>query len=331
MKRFFFFIVVSATLALAACSAGRQAQSIEPVPPSVESDVKNTGDGFAVVGGPGIAVGADSAGMPAEMPAPSTGAYAPEGQVAQDATIANTAGDRLVIKNASLSIIVDNPSETVDTISKMAEAMGGFVVSLNTYNTTYGPNAEVAQQANMTIRVPSDRLTEALDKIKSMAVEVNNETVSGQDVTSEYTDLQSRLRNLEAAERQLQSIMEEATKTEDVLVVYQQLTYTREQIEVIKGQMKYYEQSATFSAITLDVIPNVVTQPIEVGGWHPEGAAKEAIEDTARFLQNASDGLIYFGIAYLPFLLLFGLPVLLVGRWGWKKVAKMIAPKPTAN
>jgi hypothetical protein len=167
-----------------------------------------------------------------------------------------------------------------------------------------------------------------------MAVDVNNESVSGQDVTSEYTDLKSRLTNLEAAERQLQSIMEEATKTEDVLSVYNQLVYTREQIEVIKGQMKYYEESAAMSAITLDIIPNVATQPIEVGGWHPEGAAKQAIEDTIRFAQNATDALIYFAIARLPFLLIVGIPALLVGRWAWKRATKNSvkpAPAPTGT
>src|SRR3972149_2464907 len=131
----------------------------------------------------------------------------------------------------------------------------------------------------MTIRVPSAKLNDALKQIKEMSVEVTSESISGQDVTSEYVDLKSRLRNLEAAEKQLQSIMAEATKTEDVLAVYNQLVYTREQIEVIKGQMKYYEASAALSAITLDIIPNIVTKPIEIGGWHPEGTAKQAIED----------------------------------------------------
>jgi Domain of unknown function (DUF4349) len=238
------------------------------------------------------------------------------------------ATDRLVIKNATLSVVVNDAAATVERITQLAEGMGGFVVSLNTYKSAFGPNAEMAEQASMTIRVPSEKLTEALKQIKGMAVEVNNEAISGQDVTSEYTDLKSRLTNLESAERQLQSIMEEATKTEDVLTVYNQLVYTREQIEVIKGQMKYYEESAAMSAITLDIIPNVAVQPIEVGGWQPEGVAKKAIEDTIRFLQTATDGLIYFAIARLPFLLIIGIPGLIIGRWAWKRAAKSTA-KPT--
>ena len=56
--------------------------------------------------------------------------------------------------------------------------------------------------------------------------------------TAEYTDLQSRLRNLEAAEAQLVNIMDGATKTEDVLSVFNQLVYIREQIQKVFAQFQ---------------------------------------------------------------------------------------------
>lgn len=326
MKRALTSVLILSALTLAACAS----QALAPENPADGSLVRSSTEGYAVVGeAPSVAVApqappAGSGGGDAETGADNLGlGLAP----AQDAANSQTADDRLVIKNANLSIVVDNPATTVEAISQLAESMGGFVVSLNTYETYVGPESTLAQQANMTFRVPSDKLNEALGQIKGMAVEVKSENVSGQDVTSEYTDLKSRLTNLEAAEKQLQSIMAEATKTQDVLTVYNELVRVREQIEVIKGQMKYYEQSASFSAITLDIAPNVVTQPIEVGGWHPEGAAKQAIEDTVRFLQNVTDGLIYFSIARLPFLIVLGVPALLVGRWAWRRMKKN-APKP---
>ncbi len=313
-------LVIAVTL-LAAC-VPQNAQRENDVDMQYAPDT-GSADFYGVGGGGAMP---EVAYAPPAEPAPSVvtdgvAAYGPKGGV--EGEVSNAApGDRMVIKNATLSIVVDNTTATVDSITKLAEGLGGFVVGLNTYKTAYGPNAEMAEQASMTIRVPSDKLNEALSQIKGLAVEVNNESISGQDVTSEYTDLKSRLTNLEAAERQLQSIMVEATKTEDVLAVYNQLVYTREQIEVIKGQMKYYEESAALSAITLDIIPNVAAQPIEVGGWQPEGVAKKAIEDTIHFVQNATDGLIYFAIARLPFLLVVGIPTLLVGRWAWKRATK---------
>ncbi len=304
MKRTPLTLILIAALTLAACGAASPRASVQP--PSGEGQVSSGG------AYPGVAEAPAATSAPALAPGQSDG---------------QQAGQRLVIKNANLSIVVDSPAAAVEAITKMAEGMGGFVVSLNTYETTYGPDSTPAQQANMTVRVPAAQLNDALSQIKAQAVEVKSETISGQDVTSEYTDLQSRLANLEAAEKQLQSIMAEATKTEDVLAVYNQLVSTREQIEVIKGQMKYYEESAALSAITLDIIPNIATKPIEIGGWHPEGTAKQAIESLVRNLQGLTDGLIYFSIACLPFLLIIGLPLFFIGRAVWRRRKKKAAAK----
>ncbi len=340
MKRSLFSfatLLVATALALGACSSPNpQTDTVKSQPPaqtdgSLQSDY--SGGDATVANGPyrSNSEGQVEAFSAEEAPAPASGLASGGGgaqaPVAADQN-AQSADNRLVIKTATLSVVVDDPAKTVEAITKLTSEMGGFVVNLNTSKSTYGPQAQVAESASMTIRVPSDKLDDALAQLKGLAVEVNNESVAGEDVTSEYTDLKSRLTNLEAAEKQLQSIMEEATKTEDVLAVYNQLVSTREQIEVLKGQMKYYEESSAMSAITLDIQPNIVTQPIEVGGWHPEGAAKQAIEDTVRFLQSATDELIYFSIARLPFLLIFGIPTLLVLRWLWRRSRKPAAPKP---
>ncbi|MEN6481931.1 MAG: DUF4349 domain-containing protein, partial [Anaerolineaceae bacterium] len=145
------------------------------------------------------------------------------------------APDRIVIRNADLSIVVDDPTVALDAIVRMAERMGGFVVNSNLYKTNTSSGNEVPE-AYITIRVPAESLNAALAEIKNQtsdpSKDVLSENVSGQDVTKEYTDLNSRLKNLEDAETQLRRIMEEATKTEDVLNVFNQLTYYREQIEV---------------------------------------------------------------------------------------------------
>ena len=113
----------------------------------------------------------------------------------------------------------------------MAEAMGGFVVSSYVYKTAYGNEGLTADQATITVRVPADKLDEALADQGRGRREVRSENISGEDVTQQYTDLQSRLRNLDAAEAQLLDIMKGATKTEDVLAVYNQLVQVRGEIE----------------------------------------------------------------------------------------------------
>lgn len=220
--------------------------------------------------------------------------------------------DRLVIKNAELAIVVNDPKADMARISQLAVEFGGFVVASNLYQSYYGPNSLEVPEATITIRVPSDRLDEALAQIKEGAVEVDHENVSGVDVTSEYVDLQSRLAAKEAAEEKLLEILEDAENAEDVLAIYLQVQSVQTEIEVLKGQIKYYEESAALSSISVRLIAEESTQPISIGPWRPEGAAKEAVENLIRFFQNFVDFLIQLVIFLLPALILLAIPLVLV-------------------
>jgi len=220
--------------------------------------------------------------------------------------------ERIVIQTASLSIIVENPTEAVDKISQMAESMGGFVVTSNIYKST-NSRGEEFPAANITIRVPAEKLNEALQQIKALVsdadIDIKNEEISGQDVTSEVTDLESRLRNLRAAEKQLLEIMENATDSEDVIAVFRELTNVREEIELLEGQLKYYRESARLSAISVYLQAKASIEPITIGGWQPGVEVQRAIQalvEGGKFIVNA---LIWLVLFVFPLLAVIGLPI----------------------
>ncbi|HKJ38628.1 MAG TPA: DUF4349 domain-containing protein, partial [Anaerolineales bacterium] len=103
------------------------------------------------------------------------------------------ATERLVIQNVDMSIVVVDPKARMKEIGDLAVEMGGFVVSSNLYQSSYGPNNIEVPEGSMTIRIPSESLDEALEKIKEDTVDITYENRSGEDVTSQYVDLQSRL------------------------------------------------------------------------------------------------------------------------------------------
>jgi len=226
----------------------------------------------------------------------------------------NGAVERLVIKNASLDIVVADTPETMDAIGRMAEEMGGFIVTANLYQSQLASGVEIPR-ASITIRVPATRLDEALERIEARSDRpVENKTINSQDVTQEYTDLQSRLRNLEATEAQLMRIMEDANRTEDVLRVYNELTRVREEIEVTKGRIQYFEQSARLSSITVNILPEEAVQPLSVGGWQPVGEARDAIQALINGLQILAKAAIWLGLFLIPTLVVILLPLYLIVR-----------------
>lgn len=225
--------------------------------------------------------------------------------------------ERMVIRNADLSIVVKDPETAMTEITRLAEELGGFVVSSNLYQ-SYTSSGLPVPEASVTIRVPAEKLDEALEKIKADAVEVQSENQNGQDVTSQYVDLESQLKNLEAAEAQLMEIMKKAEETEDVLNVFNQLTSIRGQIESIKGQMQYFEESAALSAVTVRLVAEETIEPIEIAGWKPEGTLRDAVQNLIYFWQDFVDFLIVFVVNVLPILItigvVFGIPIWLIGR-----------------
>ena len=214
----------------------------------------------------------------------------------------------LVIRTANLVLVVEDPSASADTIGELAKELGGFVVFSNVFQTNLGDSSSQVTRASITIRVPSEKLDTALDQIEQDSIEVRESSVRGEDVTQQYTDLQSRLRNLEAAEEQLREIMASAVKTEDVLRVFQDLSSVREQIEVIKGQINFFEDSARLSSVSVELIPDELAQPLQIGGWRPEGTAKEALETLIRTVQIIIDAGIWAAICIVPVALILGLP-----------------------
>ncbi len=303
MKKLTIMSLLIAALALAACSAPAATPSPEDF-----------------VGLPRAATGAPSYGVGGEEALDSSGrASAPVEQPA--------AQDRLVIKNAYLSVVVTDPVKRLNEITRLADTLGGFVVTSNVYQTTAAGSQEKVNQATITIRVPAAQFNAALEAVKAGAVEVPTENVTGQDVTQEYTDLQSRVRNLEAAEAQLREIMANATKTQDVLAVYNQLVQTQGELEVLKGQIQYYEQSAAFSSISADLIPDVAAQPIETDRWSPRAVFNQAAAALVGALQTLGSAAIWLGVYALPLVLLVALP-LLVLLWAVRRRGRrMTAPK----
>jgi hypothetical protein len=291
MKRQAAFVCLAvAAILLGACGAPAALRSAEILPAGLSG------------GAPDVAV-QEMAASPANTDA-SNAVYSGE-PVSQD---------RLVIRNANLTLVVTDPTASAEAITKMAEDMGGFVVSTNLYETAYGTGNLTTTQGTITIRVPADQLDMALDTIKAGAIEVRSESISGEDVTQQYVDLESRLRNLEAAEEQLQEIMGSATTTEDVMMVYNQLVQVRGEIESVKGQMQYFEQSARLSAVTIELIPDAAAQPLQIAGWRPQGTIKAAVEALVKALQFLADAGIWAVICVLPIGLLIGIPAFFIIR-----------------
>lgn len=217
--------------------------------------------------------------------------------------------ERLIIRNGNISVQAEDTRAAQEKIEGMVARMaseGAFVVSRE----EYGGSDVRSPYISMNIRVPVGRFDEAMDFIAGLAAAGTTPTrnESGQDVTAEYVDLEARLESLEAARQRLLEIMQNAQTTEDLLMAEQQLTQREAEIESIKGRMQYLSQSAQLSSIYIELQPYILSQPVDTR-WRPAETLREALEALVRGSRGFADFMIFFIIAVLPWLVLFGLVI----------------------
>ncbi|MCL4459905.1 MAG: DUF4349 domain-containing protein [Chloroflexi bacterium] len=230
-------------------------------------------------------------------------------------------GERMIVRTANMTLIVTDPTEIADKVTDLAKSVGGYVSSSSTKTNEDRPSVTI------TIRVPASAFDEVRRALRGMASTVKADDVRSQDVTEEYTDLESQLRNLEATEEQYRQLLKQATTVDDILKVQQRLSEVRGQIERVKGRKLFLERTVEMSAITIALLPKAAEVSLEVAGWHPLTTVRTALRALLLALQVVSYVVIWLLIVVLPLGLLIGLPSWL----GWREWRRRRVTRPSAK
>ncbi len=255
---------------------------------------------------------ADGAAAPAQpaLESPQSEASAAIGQDVADDT------DRMIIRDATLDLVVTDAAATMNTISNMVVGLGGYVTESSSW--LEGDQT----RTRMTVRIPAEDLDSTMASIKALAVRVLTENTTGQDVTEEFTDLDAQLVNLEATEAELRELLGEvrknSQKAEEVLQVYRELSTIRGEIERVKGRMQYLSTLTAMATLRLDLTPDVLAKPVVQPGWRPMETVRNAGRSLVNALKWLADAVIWTVLYAIPMLLLIALPFVLLAlfiRW----------------
>jgi hypothetical protein len=221
----------------------------------------------------------------------------------------------VVIYTGNMALVVEDAEQAAAAITSLAAEQGGYVSGANLYMENN------VKRGNITIRVPAEKYQDILARLRALAVRVERETINTSDVTQEYTDLEARKTNLKYTEQALQKLLDERQKvggTQDILEVYRELSNVRGEIEQIEGRLRYLANQAALSTITIELIPDVLYQPVTVASWEPQGIAKSALQTLVAALQALATVVIWAGVFVMPLLIVILVPlavIVLVIRW----------------
>ena len=225
--------------------------------------------------------------------------------------------DRMVIANVSLALSVDNAVDGARLAERTAERYGGFVAGSNVRDSDNG------REASVTLRVPAARLSEALSDLRGIGRKVTDESRTTQDVTEEYTDVDSNIRNLRATETQIFALIEKATRVEEILALQRELTSIRGQIERLEGRKRVLENRSDFATIAMKLVEPITATRSD--GWSPLETATQALAALGRFAERFGTLLIWL----LVFFPIYG-PVIAAAWWVARRRRAAATPPPAA-
>jgi hypothetical protein len=220
---------------------------------------------------------------------------------------APTAATRKIIRNGELGLSVDGPEEAQRKAASLVEEKGGFVVTSDTRR--YGHGDDQSVSVTMVVRVPAERFTETLDALRKLGSAVDQEKVTGQDVTEEYLDLEARIRTQKAVEAQFLDLMKETKSVTEALEVRKQLGEVRGEIEKLEGRRRFLENQSSLSTITL-----TLHRPSATAAEAPVNLAG-TVRQSARDAVSVSKAIVIGGIrlvgVLIPLAIFFGIPIAL--------------------
>jgi hypothetical protein len=177
--------------------------------------------------------------------------------------------DRKIVRTTTVEMTVDDVPSAIQLVETAATAAGGFVSASNLSVDTAqsDDDEEVRQRGTITIRVPSESYVSVMSDIRALVDDprdIKSLSEDASEVTEEYTDLQSRLRNLEATEQQYLVLLDRAASIDEILTVQDRLNGVRGEIEEVQGRIQLLDNLTALATITVQFsLPAVSAGPAE--------------------------------------------------------------------
>jgi len=160
--------------------------------------------------------------------------------------VTSNAPDQKVVRSGELHVEVRNAETAARQADSLARRHGGLMADMRIAEDDHGRHT-----ANLVLRIPTDQFSQTLQDLRALG-SVKSETISQEDVTRTYTDLEARLSVKEQTAASLRQLLANRTgKLSDVLEVERELSRVVTEIEQLKGQRKYYDSQIAMSSVTI--------------------------------------------------------------------------------
>ncbi|MHA3724989.1 DUF4349 domain-containing protein [Leucobacter sp. HY1910] len=206
-----------------------------------------------------------------------------------------------VISTAEVQLEAQHPDEAADEVTQAVTKLGGSVESRTVFRAT----GDTPASASLTVRVPPSQLEAAIATLSDVG-EVLSQTSSAQDVTTQYVDLEARIKALDTSVKRLNDLMAGAATTSELIEAEGALTQRQQELDGLRAQFKALDEQVSESTIWVSI-----TAPSVLPGGGPSNFWDGLMAGWASLIATGAGAVVVLGVL-LPWLVVAGVAAIVV-------------------
>lgn len=276
-------------------------------------------------------MGYDNFAMEAEAPmaAPEGGFYDEGAALTAGSSIADSSAmnqavtiGRKLIRNVSMSVETDAFDQLIEEIQNKVAELSGYMEQSDISGSRTDRRSRYAY---LTARVPSDKLDQFIHLVEDSG-NVTHKSESIQDITLQYTDLESRKKTLTMEQERIWDLLEKADTLEAVIALEERLSEIRYELESMESRLKLFDNQVEYSTVDISIdemLPADFTPTTPESVWQriQKGFSRN-VSNMAEFATDLFIALVVLIPVWVPLGAIVVIVIILVKRSSKKRGVK---------
>lgn len=292
-------ILASVSGAVSACGAAGGSKSAVAETTAAATMAAMAGNGTNYVEAPRAAMD-EYADPDIVMEQAAAEAAVTEGGLTSGTTIQPVVSNRKLIRTVNLNVETTEFEKLLESLTQTVTNMGGYVEQSDITGNSISDSMS-RRYAYLTARVPSNKLDSFVAQVDAEG-NITNKSENTQDVTLQYSDIESRKKTLALEQERLWDLLAKADSMDAVIALESRLSEIRYQLESLESQLRTYDNQVDYSTVYLSISEVQVFTPTT-----PDSFVTRIQKGFTRNLQNVGNGAVNFIIW-----LISSLPILIV-------------------
>lgn len=208
---------------------------------------------------------------------------------------------RKISYTAHVEIVIEDMSKTVKQVTAVVQTENGYVASSDMHH-----NEKGNKTGRLTVKIPQEKFSVFLEKLDDLSLEILHENIQAEDVTDEYVDLTARLKAKQSVMKRLETFLEEAKTTKELLDVMEQMGKVQTEIEQIEGRLNVLKNQTDYAVVTITMTEKGGLNAAEQNTWLK---AKQLFVSTVNAILSFFSGTVVIVVGLSPIIF----PLIVIG------------------